>query len=258
VTRPDLALLARLQRQLRRGFATGSERHPTGAFTVYVWPHSDVFYRTRALPVARPRAGWREEIRAMLKPFAAVGRVPRLEIIEELWPDLPRALLDAGFACEMRAPILVAEPGSAGEDEDGVAALLDASTPQERLAALIATAEATYGMPAREPPAGELAQLPRELRDGTTIAAACLDGGRFVAGASLIGVAEEAELAGVRSAPGHRRRGLAAAACRRVLARFARLGGELVWLSAGDEGSERLYRSLGFRHAGTQLNMVRP
>lgn len=251
-----MALLARIQRQLRRGFADGSEARPAGAFTVYVWPHSDVFYRTRALPVARPRATWAEDIDAMLAIFAAAGRTPRLEIVEELWPDLPPALRSAGLDCELRAPILVSRLSGPADDEDGAAMLLDASTSAAWLTRFIAAGEASYGMPPRQPPAGEVAQLAGELLRGTSILAACSEHGLPVAGASLIGVGAEAELAGVWTAPGHRRRGLATAACARVLARFTRRGGELAWLSAGDAGSERLYRRLGFVRAGTQLNMV--
>ena len=35
-------------------------------------------------------------------------------------------------------------------------------------------------------------------------------------------------------------------------------GGELVWLSAGGEGSLGLYHNLGFREVGTQLNYALP
>ena len=93
---PDLALLARLQAQLRRGLASGGEVRVTGAFAVYLWLHGDVFYRTRALPLRRPPRGWAAEVAAMVDVLRAAGRTPRLEILEELWPDLPPALLSAG------------------------------------------------------------------------------------------------------------------------------------------------------------------
>jgi predicted GNAT family acetyltransferase len=100
--------------------------------------------------------------------------------------------------------------------------------------------------------------MAREIASGTTMTAVCRIDGEPVAAASLIGVGAEAELAGVWTAPRHRRRGLAEAVCRRLLTGFAARGGELVWLSAGNATSERLYRRLGFEPVGTQLNYARP
>jgi ribosomal protein S18 acetylase RimI-like enzyme len=68
-------------------------------------------------------------------------------------------------------------------------------------------------------------------------------------------VGPEAELAGVWASPGYRRHGHARTVCAALLRRFfLDLGGELAWLSAGDEDSEALYRTLGFTRVGTQLN----
>jgi ribosomal protein S18 acetylase RimI-like enzyme len=254
---PDLALLARVQAQLRRGFASGSEVRTTDAFAVYLWLHGDVFYRTRALPLRRPQEGWAADIAAMLDVFAAAGRTPRLEVLEELWPDLPPALIAGGLVCELRARVLIrrgaAPPGAA----DGIV-LLEPALGHAPLSAFIAAAEAAYGMAPREIPAAETELLARELEEGLTVVAAAFADGGPVAGASLIGIGAVAELAGVWAAPGWRGRGLAHAACARALGAFAARGGELAWLSAGDATAERLYRRLGFVPAGTQLNFVRP
>jgi hypothetical protein len=47
-------------------------------------------------------------------------------------------------------------------------------------------------------------------------------------------------------------------ACALLLGRFFAEGGEVAWLSAGDAASAGLYRTLGFRPCGTQLNYARP
>ena len=90
-----------------------------------------------------------------------------------------------------------------------------------------------------------------------TICAASLVGGRPVSGASLIGVATDAELAGVWTLTHARRQGRAEAVCRALLGHFFEQGGELAWLSAGGNHSERLYRRLGFIPVGTQLNYAK-
>ena len=92
---------------------------------------------------------------------------------------------------------------------------------------------------------------------GATLCAASLSDGRPVSGASLIGIGAEAELAGVWTSEDARRQGRAEAVCRALLGRYFGLGGELVWLSAGDGDSARLYRRLGFRPIGTQLNYAK-
>jgi ribosomal protein S18 acetylase RimI-like enzyme len=98
----------------------------------------------------------------------------------------------------------------------------------------------------------------QEVASGTSRPALVLDEGRPIAGACLIGVGAEAELAGVWTSPAHRRRGFATAACAALLRDFFNRGGELIWLSTAEHGSEALYRKLGFRRVGTQCNYVWP
>jgi ribosomal protein S18 acetylase RimI-like enzyme len=254
--RPDRAILERIEAQLLRGLATGSEAHETAAFRVFLWAHGDVFYRNRAAPVRRIPE-WQNAIAEMSSVFTRAGRVPRLEFLQERWPDLAPALEHAGFRLEMEAPVMALVP--AAEDDQPVPdiRLLDHGTSFHLIGRLLARAEAAFGMPGREQDPREISQMAREIASGTTMTAACVLEGEPVAAASLIGVGPEAELAGVWTDPEHRRRGLAHAVCRRLLTSYASRGGELVWLSAGDDKSERLYRRLGFVPMATQLNYAR-
>jgi ribosomal protein S18 acetylase RimI-like enzyme len=249
----DLDLLRRLERQVHRGFARGSEIRETGAFRVYLWPRPEPFYRNRALPVAEP-ADWAPAIAAAVEAFAALGREPRVEHFAELWPSLPRALEAAGFQGEATPVLARSRPAPHGTDP--AVTLLDGATPQALLAAFLDGAHTAFGGAA--PDAGELAQLGRDLAEGATLAAARLEDGRPVAGACLIGVGAEAELAAVWTRPDHRRRGHASAVCAALAGTFLARGGELVWLSASGPGSLALYEKLGFRPVGTQLNYARP
>ena len=56
-------LLARLERQIRRGLARGSEVREVGPFRLYLWPRPEPFYRNRALPAsAAPSGDWRPAV----------------------------------------------------------------------------------------------------------------------------------------------------------------------------------------------------
>jgi ribosomal protein S18 acetylase RimI-like enzyme len=257
VSRADLALLARIHGQLHHGLAGAGTHREAGAFRLYLWPRDDAFYRTRALPARRPPGGWSDAIVRLRAACAAAGATPRLEILDELWPDLAGALLAAGFACELRATVLARPADAPAAPAADPATLLEEAAP-DRLAAFIAAAEAAHGFAPRPIPPEEPARLAADIARGRTMLAAVLEDGRPVAGASLIGIGRDAELAAVWSAPERRRLGFAAAVCARLLAAFAARGGALVWLGTGDGAAERLYRRLGFVPVGTQLSFVHP
>ena len=256
-------LLARLERQIRRGLARGSEVREVGPFRLYLWPRPEPFYRNRALPASTaPGGDWRPAVAAMLAAFAAAGREPRLEFFAERWPGLPAALEMAGLRQELDAPVLAATaPPAPGDPPRGTAGvrLLGPGVSRGTRQAFLAGAQAAFGHATTgQPDPGEVEQFGRDLDEGATLAAVRFDGDEPLAGASLIGIGAEAELAGVWTAPGHRRRGHAAAVCAALMRRFFAAGGEVVWLAAGGEGSERLYRGLGFERVGTQLDYGPP
>ena len=209
----DRALLERLERQTHRGFGRGSAVHDTGAFRIYLWPRPEPFYRNRALPMALP-IRWRPAIERLVAIFARAGREPRLEFFAERWPTLAPALQAAGFVQESRAPALVlaAPPG----DGDPAGEILGPGCAPALSAAFLGGVRTVFGAPPPDDP-GELVQLRSDLDEGVTIAAMLSMEGRPVAGASLIGVGAEAELAGVWTRPEHRRRGHAQAVCARLL-----------------------------------------
>lgn len=249
-------LLPHLARQFASAVADGSEVRDAEAFRVHLWPTADPFYRNVAVPVA-PTADWPHAIGAMRRVFAEARRTPRLEFFAELWPDLPEALERAGFVREREGEVMAMAAGQLVPTPVPEALqLLDGTTPLALLARFLARAGEAFGETDALQVPGELARFADGLRRGTIGAAAVLVAGEPVSGASLTGLADVAELVGVWTHSGWRRRGYARAACTAVLQRLFRHGGRLAWLSAGDTASAQLYRSLGFRPCGLQLNYV--
>ena len=140
-------LLERLQRQVVRGFAAGSEIHDGVAFRVHIWRNADVFYRNRALAMRRP-VDWDAAIDEMVSVFAAADRVPRIELFAELWPDLAPALERAGWICEAAAPVLALSARHfKAAPVPNEATLLQHGTPRSLVRDFIHAAEAVFDMP---------------------------------------------------------------------------------------------------------------
>jgi ribosomal protein S18 acetylase RimI-like enzyme len=64
------------------------------------------------------------------------------------------------------------------------------------------------------------------------------------------------ELVGVATLPALRRRGVAATLCSFLLKEHFQRGGDLVWLSAGDEIAQATYERIGFRNVDSRLNYI--
>lgn len=249
--------LERLESQVRRGFAAGSEIRETAAFRVHIWHTADVFYRNRALAMRRPPS-WGPAIGELEQAFAAAERVPRIELLAELWPDLAPALERAGWVCEARGMAMALEaPAFAALPGPREVMLIGADAPRSLVRGFIRGTEEVFAMTPSPETGGEIDVLQRDLASGSALCAASLVDGRLVSGASLIGIGADAELAGVWTKDEARRQGRAEAVCRALLGHFFAHGGELVWLSASDAASERLYRRLGFTPVGTQLNYAK-
>jgi ribosomal protein S18 acetylase RimI-like enzyme len=254
-------LLRRLAEQFAAAVADGSEVHEVPGFRVHLWPAADPFYRNVAIPV-REAGDWRGAIAAMARTFEDRGRTPRLEFFAELWPDLAAALEADGFGLERRGEVMACGPLDLAPLRASPVAPrpLAGDESRSRLAAFLAGAAEAFAEQAAVSASGELERFADGLRRGA-LAAAMVPADREatpVSGATLIGAGGVAELAGVWTRAGWRRRGHARAACALLLERFFAEGGEVVWLSAGDAASAGLYRGLGFWPCGTQLNYARP
>jgi RimJ/RimL family protein N-acetyltransferase len=260
-------LRAAVEAQFLAAMSTGARRVETAAFSVHLWPEPDPFYRNVAVPTRRP-ADWTPAIAAMRHAFSTVDRLPRLEFIEERWPDLAAALSEAGFVAASRMPVMIALDRSSAArpvecSSDWQVIHLDGSSASGILERYLEAANAAFGQPLA--PAArrrEALLLASELAAGRCRIGIIVNGtGDLVAGAGLIGIARLpiensepvpiAELAGVWTSAAHRGRGLASLVTTALLDRFGASHG-VAWLGAKGERSAALYSRLGFRAIGHQ------
>ncbi|HYE01161.1 MAG TPA: GNAT family N-acetyltransferase [Alphaproteobacteria bacterium] len=257
----DPALLRRLSANVQAAAAEGREVFDIGPYRAFLDPATDLIYLNYAVP-ARPAADWGGALDELAAAFAARGRRLRFEFFADEWPDLAPALEAAGLVREAANPLMlltapnlrIPPPGAgrvhllAADDPDAV--YLDYYRTGAIGFGMAETGQDDRAAAARDRPrvaAGRLLPAISYLEDGTPAAVGC-----------LMASAGVAEMAGVATIPGARRRGLAARLCHALLADGFARGVELVWLGAGDEGAAALYASLGFKAAGAQLAYAAP
>ena len=243
-------LARRLQAVLRTVGALGSEVHECGPFTVLV-DRDDPFVRFNYAVPREPVGGdLAAELGALRDLFADVARVPRLEFLEEFAPALAGELERAGFALELRAPLmtcttarLVRPPVPAGVDVE----IVDAQAPLATLDDLHALQNAAF----------EVESSPDAVRDPAEHGGGAVvlrRGDEPVAGIAWLPPHDGfAELDGLATAAAHRRQGLGALALALAADRAFAAGAEVAFLTPGGDGSRRLYERYGFRAALTIL-----
>jgi RimJ/RimL family protein N-acetyltransferase len=258
---------AAIESQFLDAVARGAEIVETPAFRVHLWPRPGPFYRNVAVPTRRP-ADWRPAIAAMQAAFVDAGRVPRLEYLQDRWPDLGAALDVAGLVETGRLRVMVTREPPATAPDGPPVQFMDMVPSRGHLEAYLLAVQQAFEQPTDpQALAGELAQLRAEIAAGgcqvATIAAA---DGSILAGASLIGIGRSgpgagsriAELAGVWTAVAERGRGLATRVAAGLVDRFVAGGDALVWLAAETERTAALYARLGFQPIGWQRNYSAP
>ncbi len=184
--------------------------------------------------------------------FAAEGRWVSAELIEEANPGLAEALAGNGMTIVSRPPLLVVEPADLVVPglPEGVTASVVSSA--EEQAEVDAVAAAAYEMEL-----GETNFQPDPVNGASVLIR--VDG---VPAASAVWTAVAdgvTEVAGVGTIPSHRRRGLGALATAYATQQaFEQGGATLAWLTPGDDGADRIYRSLGYAPKATAVHLGDP
>lgn len=256
---PSTISLERIEASLRASGRLQREVVTLPAFELFISPHA-LDHLTFAAPISPSPPDWAPHVAALKAAFRSRGKRPRLEFLAELHPQLALALQEAGLVCEMRAPLMALELAALPPDLGAAPHLryLPLTAGDESLLrAYLLQQSVAYGGQPDESAFDWLDGLRTGLQQSVVMGAALEQDGELVAGAVIMIGAGVGELAGVWTAPAHRRRGLAYLLCRRLLAAYAAAGYTFAWLSAA-EGAQRLYHKLGFTTIGTQLNYGAP
>ena len=255
----NLSELRRLADSMRTASAATRDTVAVDGFVLYLSADSAHPFMSLAIPKDADRDDWGAALAALPAAFAAHGRSARIEVFAELYPALLRAADAVGWRRAMTAPVLTLSPvGLAHAPPVAGAFRWLAPDDTGQIEATLRGSHLAYG--GAEDDAAALdwrPQLVRGLRQGTLLAGAVDVDGVPRAGAVVQLGGDAAELAGVWTHPGYRRRGLARTACHALLVGAFARGVPSVWLSAA-EGALELYEGLGFVRVGTQVNLEPP
>lgn len=241
-----------------RSLAGRSHGQPVGPFAVLFSERNPSPFANYAIPLdfADPTPA---EIEALVEAFRARERQPRLEFAPSAAPKVEAALVAAGFAVELRPPMMTRRPEpvlapfvTEGFDlttAETDQALLDHATVQK----------AAFGDPT---PAGEgdVAGLRRSVRrGGYVLIAHCRETGEAAgAGAYMPPQNGVTEITGIAVAERFRRRGLGHAITCALAEQAFRAGCALAFLSAAGEAQSAIYARAGFVRRSPMAYMSLP
>ncbi len=197
-------------------------------------------------------------VAALTDAYRSRDRLPRLEYVPAVAPDVEPVLAAAGWQVEGRLPLMLLDPAT---DLDGTVPvgveLVAPITDAELLATATAQNEA-YGEGPPGPAGGD--GLRRTINNGGRVVLARLaDGGEAIGGGLFPsprdGVTEIAAI-GVREP--FRRRGIATAVVRWLAREAQAAGAGTVFLMAESEVEERIYARIGFETVGEMLHISNP
>jgi ribosomal protein S18 acetylase RimI-like enzyme len=198
------------------------------------------------------------DLEAARAAMAARGRALRLEWVAEYAPGLEDAARAAGLALELRTPVMTAGP-EAWRDAPAVPGLaverVGPDTPDDVLVDLVRVQEIGFGTEDVQVGLEDVAGW----RDRHGYAALGRVDGVPAGGAAVARVRDGlGEVVGVATLPAYRRRGIAAALTADVAAQAFAGWAELLVLTPGDEGAQRIYARAGFAPALTMLHYRTP
>ncbi len=250
-------LLRRIQASQISAASRNREVVQSGPFRVMLNVNDDLIWLNYAVPTHN---GFdHNAIEAMKEPFARYNRVPRLEFLEELWPELPAALEACGFELQSRLPAMVCTKSTFR----GVSASTDLLESKILAPSDDIHAYLSIGMQAFEGKSEvtdpQVERQRESILKGPHRCAMAWFEGHPAAVALLMPEGGVAELAGVATLDRFRRKGLALAVSSVLLDEFfgSPQGDEAIaWLGAGDDTAKAVYEKLGFETLCTQANYI--
>jgi hypothetical protein len=246
---------ALIQAYIRRTAAIGRDTEQIGPFLATFSPHDTNPYANYAVPDtgARPTPA---DVAALVAAYERRDRIPRLEYLPALAPDVEAALLAGGFTVEARPPLMTCREPREAPVPPGID-LVEPVTDDD-LRGMQAAQHEAFGE--TDPPTDEsIAGLRRSIAGGMlAVYARDTATGEPAGGGVCTPISDGVgELAGIGVRVPYRRRGVAAAITSYLSVAAFRAGATELFLTPGDDGAERIYARAGFRTADEVLFVSR-
>ncbi|MCP2328464.1 ribosomal protein S18 acetylase RimI-like enzyme [Hamadaea flava] len=197
------------------------------------------------------------DVAALVAAFREIDRIPRLEYVVNIAPDLEGQLLAAGFTVEARHEYLVCTPDTFADvpDPDGVE-VTEPDTDADYWGMITAQA-AAFGDAFEVGPADIDRSRRTKERGGVVRMARSRPDGLIVGGGQASPPSEGvAEVAGIAVTEPFRRRGIAGAITAAITREAFARGVEGAWLEASGDDSWRVYERVGFVPTGKRLYLA--
>jgi ribosomal protein S18 acetylase RimI-like enzyme len=243
-----------LQQYLRSAASRGRDTERVGPFLATFDRTTDHPFLNYAMPDDGARAT-AADVAALVDAYERRGRIPRLEYLPAVAPDLEAALVAGGFTVEARLPLMTCTAATHVALAEPDAIRLERPDGDDDLYALRAAQMAAFGEPPPERDvvigiresvvAGMLAVLARDASTGAVV-------GGGVATTPGDGVTE---IAGIGVLETHRRRGIAGAITSRLTADAFAAGVSTAFLTPGDDDAFSVYARAGYAPTTTMLHI---
>ena len=236
-TADELASLRAIQDAMVEGLRKSREIVQVGQFVACFHATDDLCWCNQAVPIGNVA---KHDVEMLIDAYVKRGRSPWLEFTTDLWPDVAPVLEAAGITYRQTMPLMVLRV------EDWTAQETEARSPMsdfERRELRRVTTTA-FGMEyAADSP------LPPQ----TALEAICLADGKVVSGGQAFGSDKIREVAGLGTDPEYRRRGYCTEVIRALTNAHFESGGEIAWLTPGNDAAQSVYEAAGFQKIATQV-----
>jgi ribosomal protein S18 acetylase RimI-like enzyme len=254
-----VSLIERLQSYMRHAAQERYEAVPVPPFTVFLHPFDGLIYFNYAIPDGPVTGDVREPLRRLRAVFQERGRVPRFEYVSELAPSLEDALLANGFRREAEARVMVCTPESFTPVPvpEGLSwSVLTSGSSREEIRVFNESSRRAFSPGERyEASEEDISKTLEELKEGRSVLGR-VEGEPAVVGSFTTPHGGIAELGGVGTLEGFRKRGFGTALTSRVAKEAFVRGVDMLFLSTISEEAGRIYERVGFRFLTRMLFLV--
>ena len=241
-------LLQEIQDSLVEGLTPMREPERFGGFLLLRDPSDRIPYLNQSIPVGECTV---EDARELIIRYAELGLKPWFEFFPRIAPGVGEILESLGISRLYEMPIMVMHRSDWHPSPFSHKARL--SEREDLAAGLEATAEA-FGSPVN----GNVESKALSIESGRLLSAVGFEGSQIVASGSAIGTERVREVAGIGTRPAWRRMGYGTAVVECLLERHFTSGGEIAWLTPGDDGAQSTYAKIGFQSIGVQATYGLP